>query len=212
MSKNKLTQVVDFIKLYSLNLLIIVIALLIFLKSCETSSDIKNIKPRRDTVWIHKDSLIYSKPKILKTIIVKYKDKSPEYLPDTNYKKLVVQYNTLVDKFLASNIYKDSLKIDSLGYVIVNDTISNNLLKKRSFAYNFKYPKVIEYVPEKKRAQIYYGGGAVLGDQSLQAINIGAILKTKKDHIWGVNVGINSNQQIIYSVQTYWKLSFRKNK
>jgi len=160
MSKNKLTQVLDFIKLQSLNILIIVIALLIFLKGCETSSDIKNIKPRRDTVWIHKDSVIYSKPKILKTIIVKYKDKSPEYLPDTNYKKLVVQYNTLVDKFLASN----------------------------------------------------YGSGAVLGDQSLQAINIGAILKTKKDHIWGVNVGINSNQQIIYSVQTYWKLSFRKNK
>jgi hypothetical protein len=211
MLKNKLTQVLDFIKLQSVNILIILIGLLIFLKSCDSGSDIK-IKPKRDTVWIHKDSVVYSKPKIINTVLVKYKERSPEYLPDTNYKNLVVQYNKLADKFLASNIYKDSLKIDSLGYVIVNDTISNNLLKKRSFVYNFKYPKVIEYIPEKKRNQIYYGSGVVLGDQSLQAINIGAILKTKKDHIWGVNVGINSNQQIIYSVQTYWKLSFRKNK
>lgn len=211
MLKDKLTQVLDFIKLQSVNLLIIVIILFIFLKSCDSGSDIK-IKPKRDTVWIHKDSVVYSKPKIINTVLVKYKERSPEYLPDTNYKNLVVQYNKLADKFLASNIYKDSLKIDSLGYVIVNDTISNNLLKKRSFVYNFKYPKITEYIPKKKRNQIYYGSGVVLGDQSLQAINIGAILKTKKDHIWGVNVGINSNQQIIYSVQTYWKLSFRKNK
>lgn len=212
MSKNKLTQVLDIIKLQSLNILIILIGLFIFLKSCEAESEIKNLKPRIDTVWIKKDSVIYSKPKTIKTILVKYKDRAPEYLPDTNYKKLVVQYNTLADKFLANNIYKDSLKIDSLGYVVVNDTISNNILKKRSFVYNLKYPKVTEYVPEKKRAQVYYGSGVVLGDESLQSINIGAILKTKKDHIWGLNVGINSDQQIVYSVQTYWKLSFRKNK
>lgn len=212
MLKNKPTVILNYIKKHSLNLLVVAIAILIFLQKCNSKSSTGVVKIKRDTVWIQKDSVVYSKPKIVKTISVRYKERSAEYLPDTNYKKLVIQYNKLVDKYLASNIYKDSLKIDSIGYIVVNDTVSNNLLKKRSFEYNIKYPKVIEYVPEKKRNQIYYGGGFVLGDQSLESINIGAILKTKKDHIWGLNIGVNSNQQIIYGIQSYWKLSFRKNK
>ena len=211
MSINKKPSVLDLIRSNSTNIIIIALLLVLFLQQLGSSSSSES-KVKRDTVWIHTDSTVYSKPTLIKTIPFPYKEKSIQYIPDTNYSKLVLQYNKLVDKFLSANLYKDSLKIDSIGYVIVNDTISNNILKNRSFVYNLKYPKVVERIPEKKRNQVYYGFNLGLGDNSIQSISAGALLKTKKDHIWGAQVGINSDEQIIYTIQTYWKLSFRKNK
>lgn len=199
------------IKLHITNIVIVTLLFVLFLQQCSSSGS-TNPQVKRDTVWIHTDSTVYSKPTLIKTIPLPYKERSIEYLPDTNYSKLVKQYNKLVDKFLASNLYTDSLKIDSIGYVVVNDTISNNLLKNRSFVYSLKYPKIIERVSEKKRNQVYYGFNLGLGDNSIQNISAGALLKTKKDHIWGGAVGITADQKIIYSVQSYWKISFRKNK
>lgn len=191
------------------NTVIIFLLVLLFLEQCNS----KNNKPliiKRDTAYVTHDTIVYLKPQLIKTIPVNYK--STEYIPDTNYKKLVIQYNNLVNKFLETNIYKDSVKIDSIGHVLIKDTISNNLLKNRSIAYNIKYPKIIEYVPEKKRNQIYYGAGFGLANSNIESINVGGILKTKKDNIWGLNIGVNSNKNIVYGIQSYWKISFRKDK
>jgi hypothetical protein len=41
-------------------------------------------------------------------------------------------------------------------------------------------------------------------------IHVGALLKTKKDRIVGINVGLNSTGVITYGLNSYWKISFRK--
>jgi len=125
---------------------------------------------------------------------------------------LVKQYTELAEKFLASNIHADSVKIDSIGYVHITDTVSRNLLTGRSTSYNLKYPIVKEtlIVPEKKRNQVYVGG-LLQGNRSsaVDAISAGALFKTKKDQIYGVTAGINSSGQIQYGVQLYWKLKLK---
>lgn len=168
-------------------------------------------KPITDTVWVIKDSIIYTKPQVIKTISVQYKDRPKEYLPDTNYAKLVVQYNALVDRYLNSNIYQDSIKIDSIGHVYVKDTISNNLLKGRSVSYSLKYPIVTEYKSIPPKNQLYYGG-QVSGNPTeiVNGIQLGVLLKTKKDRIVGVNVGLNSQGVITYGVSSYWKIKLKK--
>lgn len=199
----------EFIKNNFLSVIILGLVLILFFSKGKEPKSTTTII--RDTVWVHTDSTVYTKPQIIKTIPVIYTERTKEYIPDTNYSQLVSQYNHLVDKYLASNLYKDSLKIDSIGHIYIKDTVSNNLLKGRSISYSLKYPIINNYIPVKPKNQIYYGGG-VSGNPTeiINNIHVGALLKTKKDRIVGVNVGLNPTGSLTYGVSSYWKISFKK--
>lgn len=193
------------------NFLSLIILLLVFVLFFSRGKETIITPPLKDTVWVYKDSIIYTKPQVIKTISVLYKDRPKEYLPDTNYASLVLQYNKLVDKFLDSNIYQDSIKIDSIGHVYVKDTVSSNLLKGRSYFYSLKYPIINTYTTSPPKNQLYYGGG-VIGSpvEIINNIQLGVLLKTKRDRIVGINAGINSQGTITYGVSSYWKIKLKK--
>ena len=194
-----------------LSIAILILAVIIVLQRSNSSPDIIE-KPiiLRDTVWQKKDSVIYTSPKVVQTIPLKII--SEKYLPDPNYDKLVLQYQELVKLHLSKNIQKDSVKIDSIGFVKVIDTVQNNIVQNRKWEYNIKYPIIKETViqPPKKVNQLYIGGG-LQGNQYniINSINGGILYKNKKDQIYGLSVGINTNGQAVYGVSSYWKIKFK---
>ena len=194
-----------------LSIAILILAVIIVLQRSNSSPDIIE-KPIviRDTIWQKKDSVIYTSPKVVQTIPVKII--SEKYLPDPNYDKLVLQYQELVKLHLAKNIQKDSVKIDSIGFVKVIDTVQNNIVQNRKWEYNIKYPIIKETVIQssKKVNQLYIGGG-LQGNQYniINSINGGILYKNKKDQIYGLSVGINTNGQVVYGVSSYWKIKFK---
>ena len=194
-----------------LSIAILILAVIIVLQRSNSSPDIIE-KPIviRDTIWQKKDSVIYTSPKVVQTIPVKII--SEKYLPDPNYDKLVLQYQELVKLHLAKNIQKDSVQIDSIGFVKVTDTVQNNIVQNRKWEYNIKYPIIKETIiePPKKINQLYIGGG-LQGNQYniINSINGGILYKNKKDQIYGLSVGINTNGQMLYGVSSYWKIKFK---
>ena len=194
-----------------LSIAILILAVIIVLQRSNSSPDIIE-KPIviRDTIWQKKDSVIYTSPKVVQTIPLKII--SEKYLPDPNYDKLVLQYQELVKLHLAKNIQKDSVQIDSIGFVKVTDTVQNNIVQNRKWEYNIKYPIIKETIiePPKKINQLYIGGG-LQGNQYniINSINGGILYKNKKDQIYGLSVGINTNGQVIYGVSSYWKIKFK---
>ena len=194
-----------------LSIAILILAVIIVLQRSNSSPDIVE-KPIvvRDTVWQKKDSLIYTSPKVVQTIPVKII--SEKYLPDPNYDKLVLQYQELVKLHLAKNIQKDSVQIDSIGFVKVTDTVQNNIVQNRKWEYNIKYPIIKETViqPPKKVNQLYIGGG-LQGNQYniINSINGGILYKNKKDQLYGLSIGVNTNGQVVYGVSSYWKIKFK---
>ena len=194
-----------------LSIAILILAVIIVLQRSNSSPDIIE-KPIviRDTVWQKKDSVIYTSPKVVQTIPVKIV--SEKYLPDPNYDKLVLQYQELVKLHLSKNVQKDSVQIDSIGFVKVTDTVQNNIVQNRKWEYNIKYPIIKETIiePPKKINQLYIGGG-LQGNQYniINSINGGILYKNKKDQIYGLSVGINTNGQAVYGVSSYWKIKFK---
>ena len=194
-----------------LSIAILILAVIIVLQRSNSSPDIIE-KPIviRNTVWQKKDSVIYTSPKVVQTIPVKII--SEKYLPDPNYDKLVLQYQELVKLHLAKNIQKDSVQIDSIGFIKVTDTVQNNIVQNRKWEYNIKYPIIKETVsqPSKKVNQLYIGGG-LQGNQYniINSINGGILYKNKKDQLYGLSVGINTNGQAVYGVSSYWKIKFK---
>ena len=194
-------------------ILVFVVMVLLFTvtlqhKGC-TGSQIKaDTVTLHDTTWQTHDSLIIKKLIIKNTI---HDTLPPEYIADTNYPKLKAQYDALVFAHLAKNIYVDTLKIDTLGYVTVADTLHKNEIQNRSYKYNYKIPTVTVTTIITKQAPpkgaLFIGGGFTNTKQlELQTIQGGVLYKTKKDKIFGLHIGINNNSQVIYGVSSYWKI------
>lgn len=168
-----------------------------------------------DTAWTVHDSLIYAKPKPA-IIIHDTVPTPPEMLPDTNYAALRVQYDDLLRKYLALAIYKDTVRLDTYGYVAIVDTVNMNSIKGRMYHPNYKIPTVTKTVTITNEAppktQLYVGGGVsttqTLGLHSAEA---GLILKTKADKIYGLKAETDIQGNISYGFQTYWKIG-KKNK
>lgn len=190
-----------------INIVVLVLVSLLFIERCN-QKPAPEPKPVvvRDTTYVQKDSVIYSKPQLIKVIEVR---KDSTYLPDTNYNKLVEQYQRIVNQLLAKNIMQDSIKIDSIGYVKITDTVQKNLIIGRSSEVSVKYPIIKETItlPYKPKNQVYVGGSLQMGN--VGQLNGGLLYKNKKDQIFGGSVGITSQGQLTYGVQSYWKISFK---
>jgi len=193
-------------------ILVFVVMVLLFTvtlqhKGC-TGSQIKaDTVTLHDTTWQTHDSLIIKKLIIKNTI---HDTLPPEYIADTNYPKLKAQYDALVFAYLAKNIYADTVKLDTLGYVAVADTVHKNELLGRSYKYNYKIPTITVTNTITKQAPakgaLFMGGGVTGNKSGLDLLHGGLLYKSKQDKLFGLNIGINGNSQVVYGVQSYWKI------
>lgn len=164
----------------------------------------------RDTVWNEHDSTIIRQMTI-REVIYDIDTLPPQYLPDTNYAALKLQFEALVKEHASKNVYSDTLKLDTLGYIAVADTTQFNKLLNRSYDYKYKIPTITEQITitkyPPKRNQVYIGG-AINVDAKLapSTAEVGLILKTKRDQIMGVKAASDINGNVNYGFQSYWKI------
>lgn len=167
-----------------------------------------------DTQWVKKDSIVYSKPKIIKQIIHDTIPQEWEYV-DEDYESLKMAYNAVVNHCTPTNIYSDTFNLSTYGKAIITDSVQYNELIGRSFNYSISVPTITKtiIIPEKKVSQLYIGGN-IQGNKTniINQINAGVLLKNKKDQIFGVLAGFDINGNINYGIQSYWKISLKKNK
>lgn len=195
-------------KLTSVIIIVLVLYVAFSKSGCTPKHQKSDTTIIHDTTWQRYDSVIYSKPKPAKII---HDTIPPIYLADTNYARLKQQYDSLLKEFFALKIYADTVRLDTLGYVSIIDSIQHNGIKGRSFHTNYKIPTVTitktitHYDPPK--AALFFGGG-VEGNKTLgvTGANIGILYKSKKDKIVGLNVGSNIGQQLTFGVSSYWKI------
>jgi len=203
------------IKSNLLSLIIVILLIITVLQRCGSNESVDVPKIVRDTMWVSNDTTIVSKPQVIKTIPYEVSRETiiKEYLPDSNYAGLLKQYEDLVSQLLAKNIMQDSIRIDTNGYVKITDTVQKNLIVGRSTEVSMKYPIIKETVtiPQKKVTQLYLGGQVSASQgQLINGLNGGLLLKNKKDQIYGVTVGVNTDGNISYGLQSYWKIKLKK--
>jgi hypothetical protein len=88
-----------------------------------------------------------------------------------------------------------------------------NKLKERAYITNFKIPIVTKTVTITKQAepkrQVYIGAN-LFGDKTqLQLFSPGVLYKTKKDHIYQANIGINFDGSFNYGIGMYYKIKLK---
>lgn len=198
-------------------LVIIIVGLVIFMgtgngRGCRGGAKKSDTVIKHDTTWSVHDTTIYKtlKGKVLHDTI----KTPPQYIADTNYPKLLAQYNDLLGKYLALVEFRDTIRLDTLGYVAILDTVNQNAIKGRSVRSNYKIPTVTvtktitHYDPPK--AQLYYGFGLDLNTTfAPTGAHGGLILKTKRDQLIGLQIGTGINGGINYGFSSYWKIKLK---
>ena len=176
-------------------------------KPCETNTDTITV-PHYIQVPYKGDIKAYTlKP----SKIIPTKSVPKALVPDSSYNVLYKQYVDLLKEHTYTKLYIDSLKIDTLGYVLVTDSVKNNNLFSRKFHYDLKFTQknVDHYIPVQSpvKNQVYIGGGL----SSTKTFNVigaeaGMLFKTKKDNIYGITAGITTSGNIMFGVHSYWKI------
>lgn len=169
---------------------------------------------KTDTLWVERKVTVPGKPVVEKSKVTPPKGGS---LPaaDTNCVRLKKQYEDLRDSFYTLKTYTDTLKIDSLGYVTVKDTVHQNRLQGRTFSYDLRYPKVITTItirePYLPKRQLYAGIGVSASYPDLKTVSLegGLLYKDRKDRLYGPFVSTDFNH-VFLGARSYWKIRLKK--
>ena len=101
---------------------------------------------------------------------------------------------TIVKDYNQVKVYSDTMRIDSIGYAYIQDTISQNKIQGRGFSANFNLPTITitKLIEPKSKNQLYLG---FIGDlkHSNGQIGIGGSIafKTAKNTLYTATATMN---------------------
>jgi len=180
-------------------LLVVVLAALLFLqRSCSSTPPVEpevitEVVTKWDTVKIEKTEYV---PKIVEKVVVNIDTFSAP-----------IDTVTVLKDYYAKYFYTDTIQIDTLGSIIINDTITRNLISMRDVQSNIFIPTttITNTIYLYKRE--FYGGFSVgATNQAVQNINGELLYINKKRDAYGFGVGLNPQWQPVYTVRMYWKI------
>ena len=180
-------------------LLIVVLAVLLWLqKSCSSTPPVEpkvitEVVTHWDTVKVETTEYV---PKIIEKVVV-----------DIDTFSTPIDTVSVLKDYYAKYFYTDTIQIDTLGSIIINDTITRNLIAMRDVQSNIFIPTttITNTVYLYKRE--FFGGISVGGNsQMIQNINGEFLYVNKKRNAYGFGIGLNPDFQPVYTVRMYWKI------
>lgn len=179
-------------------LIIVLAAVLLYQSQCSRKPDVEpevivTIETKWDTVSVTQTEYV---PK-WRTRVVTEHDTIPQDI-DTM---------SILKDYYSKFHYVDTLTLDTLGYLVLNDTISKNSIMSRSFISSVSVPTttITKEIYLKKRE--FYWGMGLSGDKSqLNYLGGEFMYKNKQRNMFGVGMGVNQDLQPVVSGRMYWKI------
>ena len=173
---------------------ILLIIVFLFLKDKSTYIGQPSVIVDTDTVYQQKTFTKFIKGKSIPFVVL-----------DTTYISNEIHDTiTIVKDYNQVKVYSDTMRIDSLGYAYIQDTISQNKIQGRGFSANFNLPTITitKVIVPKPKNMLYLG---VLGDlrtfDNKVGLGLGLGYKTAKNSLFTINATTNN-----YSLGYYIKL------
>ena len=147
----------------------------------------------------------------------------PQYITkvDVDTVEIPMDADTLaiIEDYFSTYAVDDTLKLDGgLGWVFVQDQITQNKLKSREFKANVKERTITDtkIVKELPKNEFYWGiGGGFNQTQFINNIGLDLTWKSKKNQLYQLGFGVSQdNQQLVPVVNAglQWKIGGKKKK
>lgn len=164
-------------------------------------------KQSRDTTYIPKGTIEYKPGAEIYTTILEY-DTIPKYIQ--------VDTAAILKDYFSKVLSIDTLNLsDSMGYVIIKDTITQNRILGRTYTADINQMVIYDtnWIAELPKAEWYFGTAmSISKDRLPNQLGISALYKNKKNNIYTIGLGLqNGNNVTPYvSAAAYWKIKFTK--
>lgn len=162
-------------------IVLLIAVLIFFIFDDATSTKVEPIV-LTDTVYQQKTFTKYIKGESIPFVVL-----DTTYLIDTDTITIVKDYNEV-------KAYSDTIRIDSVGYAYIQDTISQNKIQGRGFSANFSLPTITitKLIEPKSKNELYLGFIGDLRHDNGQ-IGIGGSIgfKTAKNTLFTLNATMN---------------------
>lgn len=200
------------------SIIIILLVLIILIQRCKSGNNTPlNINTHDTTTsikYIYVKDSGHSKPIYIKGGRDTILENTIEYVPSEEYSDLLEQFNDLKIALLSKNIYKNEIPIDTFGNIKITDTIQRNMIVGRGWTTDIKVPEktitITNNIYPKPKRQLYVGGGIFLSqNEPVRQINVGLLLKNKKDQIYSVSAGIDLKGTPEFGIHSYWKIKIK---
>ena len=199
---------------FSFIIIVLLTLVIILQRTCSKSVKIADdkITIKTDTVWKHTHDTVFQDVKIIEKVFVD--SENVNHYPGETIDTCKARFQNLLKEHLVRTVYSDTLKLDSLGTIVVRDTVwINKLYGKRSYTKNYKIPQVTKTITitkqEEPKRQLYVGLNAFTNRNDITAFSPGFIYKTKKDQIYQASVGVSFDGTVTYGFGTYWKIKIK---
>jgi len=164
--------------------IVLLVAVLIFFIASEARYTKTDPIIIADTVYQEKTFTKFIKGKSIPFVVL-----DTIYLVDK-----VTDTITIVKDYNQAKVYSDTIKIDSLGFAYIQDTISQNKIQGRGFSANFNLPTITitKLIEPKSKNQLYLGFiGDLRHDNKQIGIGGSIALKTAKNTLYTATATMN---------------------
>jgi hypothetical protein len=182
-------------------IILILILIILFLRNCQGPSVVIEEKVITETVTEYK------------TVEVEKEVYVPKY-----YEKIVTDIDTLLinnpidtleilREFYAKFYYQDTISLDTLGYIVLNDTITQNKILSREFVSSFQIPEKTITQTVFINPRIFFMGPSVsFTDTGFDRAQWDFHMKDKKNRLYSVGLGVNNNGKPLISTGFKWEI------
>jgi hypothetical protein len=138
---------------------------------------------------------------------------SEVYTPKWSYiVKPVFKYHPIdtleiLKDYFAQYYYKDTIHLDTLGFIIIKDTISQNKIQSRQTSSHLYIPTTtITKTININNREFYVGTGLGFDENQINYLGGELLYKNKKSQAYGLGIGVDSKFQPVISGKMYWKV------
>jgi translation initiation factor IF-1 len=150
--------------------------------------------------------------------IIEHRSKEQIYTFIHNYDTIPVDVDTaeILKDYFAKVVSIDTLQLkDSLGYVVVTDTVYKNRIDYRTYYGNINQKIIYDttWLTPIPTPNLYFGiTGGFTKNQLPNTIGVSMLYQTPKEKIYGLGVGLQ-NGNVVYPYingSMYWKIKLKK--
>lgn len=186
-------------------IIVILFIVILLMRQCSGS---KNIEPIEEKV-VTKVEIVRDTIELEKTVYVPKWRTKIETKYDTTYVDVPADVDTLdiLKDYYSKYEYIDTLFLDSLGYVVLTDTITQNTILKRSQRLNIVIPtKIIDNTLYINNREFYTGFGVRTNGQNISWMGLEGVMRSKKGNTFILGVGTDNENNFSLGGSVHWRI------
>jgi len=180
-------------KLSSITIVLLVL-LLLYLTQCKKPNPVVETIVTTEVKWdtVSTTSEVFV-PRVVERVVI-----------DIDTFSSPIDTMSILRDYYSKNYFRDTIKLDTLGIVIIHDTISENNIYSRIVNSRVSIPtKTTTITNYLNRRELYWGIG-ISGYKEIENISGSVLYRSKKGNAYSIGIGLDSEFRPIAQGQIYF--------